>query len=96
MRVEPVAAVRGAIGVPGVKGISQRAVLLGAIAEGESTISGFGRAAAVRRHVLELEVLDVDALGAERLRDSGQDSRAVRDMDSQPLQATRFFVRVRE
>ena len=45
MRVEPVAAVRGAIAVPGVKGISQRAVLLGAVADGESRIRGFGRAA---------------------------------------------------
>ena len=45
MRVEPAAAVRGAIGVPGVKGISQRAVLLGAVADGASRIRGFGRAA---------------------------------------------------
>jgi 3-phosphoshikimate 1-carboxyvinyltransferase len=45
MRIEPAAAVEGAIGVPGVKGISQRAVLLGAIADGESRIEGFGRAA---------------------------------------------------
>src|SRR5215217_4692936 len=45
MRVEPAAAIRGAIAVPGVKGISQRAVLLGAIADGASRIRGFGRAA---------------------------------------------------
>jgi len=45
MRVEPAAAVRGAIAVPGVKGISQRAVLLGAVADGASRIRGFGRAA---------------------------------------------------
>ena len=36
---------RGAIAVPGVKGISQRAVLLGAVADGPSRIRGFGRAA---------------------------------------------------
>jgi 3-phosphoshikimate 1-carboxyvinyltransferase len=44
MKIEPAASVQGAIAVPGVKGISQRAVLLGAVAEGESEISGFGRA----------------------------------------------------
>ena len=44
MRIEPAASVQGAIAVPGVKGISQRAVLLGAVAEGESEITGFGRA----------------------------------------------------
>jgi 3-phosphoshikimate 1-carboxyvinyltransferase len=44
MKVEPAASVQGAIAVPGVKGISQRAVLLGAVADGESEIVGFGRA----------------------------------------------------
>jgi 3-phosphoshikimate 1-carboxyvinyltransferase len=43
--VEPAVSLRGAVAVPGVKGICQRAVLLGAIAEGESEIRGFGRAA---------------------------------------------------
>jgi 3-phosphoshikimate 1-carboxyvinyltransferase len=42
-RVEPAAAVRGAIAVPGVAGISQRAALLGSVADGESEIRGFGR-----------------------------------------------------
>ena len=45
MRIEPAASVEGAIAVPGVKGISQRAVLLGAVADGESEIRGFGPAA---------------------------------------------------
>jgi 3-phosphoshikimate 1-carboxyvinyltransferase len=45
MTIEPAASVQGAIAVPGVKGISQRAVLLGAVADGESEISGFGPAA---------------------------------------------------
>ncbi len=44
MKVEPAAALVGAAAVPGVKGISQRAVLLGAVADGESRIRGFGRA----------------------------------------------------
>ena len=43
MKVEPAAAVRGHIAVPGDKSLSHRAVLLGAVAEGETRISGFGR-----------------------------------------------------
>src|SRR5919198_6625275 len=45
MKVEPGAAIVGAIGVPAVKGICQRGVLLGAVAEGESELRGFGHAA---------------------------------------------------
>jgi 3-phosphoshikimate 1-carboxyvinyltransferase len=43
--VEPASALVGDLAVPGVKGISQRGVLLGAIAEGESELRGFGHAA---------------------------------------------------
>jgi 3-phosphoshikimate 1-carboxyvinyltransferase len=43
--IEPAVSLRGALAVPGVKGICQRGVLLGAIAEGDSEIRGFGRAA---------------------------------------------------
>ena len=79
MRVEPAIEVRGDFAVPGVKGISQRAVLLAAVADGESTIRGFGRAAdteaaitAVRAlgvNVAEddLDVLRVDGVGLRGL-----------------------------
>jgi 3-phosphoshikimate 1-carboxyvinyltransferase len=43
--VEPAVSVRGDLRVPGDKSISHRAVLLGAIADGESEIRGFGRSA---------------------------------------------------
>ena len=43
MKVEPVAQLVGHIAVPGDKSISHRAVLLGAIADGETRIAGFGR-----------------------------------------------------
>jgi len=43
--VEPAVALRGALEVPGVKGICQRGVLLGAVADGVTEIRGFGRAA---------------------------------------------------
>ena len=45
MKVEPAAALVGDIAVPGVKGICQRGVLLGAVAEGESELRGFAHAA---------------------------------------------------
>ena len=60
MKIEPAASIEGAVAVPGVKGISQRAVLLGAIADGESMIDGFGRAADT-----ETAISVVRQLGAE-------------------------------
>ncbi len=83
MRVEPAAAVVGAVGVPGVKGISQRAVLLGAVADGESRITGFGRAADTESAIsvvrqLGAEVTEngdevrVQGLGLRGLREPGE------------------------
>jgi 3-phosphoshikimate 1-carboxyvinyltransferase len=45
VKVEPAAALVGDLAVPGVKGICQRGVLLGAVADGESELRGFGHAA---------------------------------------------------
>lgn len=42
MRIDPAAALRGDLAVPGDKSISHRAVLLAAVADGESTLGGFG------------------------------------------------------
>ena len=42
MRVEPAAALRGALAVPGDKSISHRTLLLAAVADGESEITRFG------------------------------------------------------
>src|SRR5205823_5372676 len=70
--VEPAAAVVGAAGVPGNKGSSQRAVLLGAVADGESRIRGFGRAADTLSAVEAAR-----ALGAE-VTDNGDDDIRVR------------------
>jgi 3-phosphoshikimate 1-carboxyvinyltransferase len=43
LRVEPAAALDGHVAVPGDKSISHRAVLIGALAEGETRVRGFGR-----------------------------------------------------
>lgn len=60
MKIEPAAAVSGALAVPGAKSIAHRAVLLGAIAEGESLIRGFGRAADTVATIEAVRVLGVD------------------------------------
>jgi 3-phosphoshikimate 1-carboxyvinyltransferase len=59
MRIEPVTALQGHFAVPGDKSVSHRAVLIGAICEGETRITGFGRSADT-----ESTVAAVRALGA--------------------------------
>ena len=43
MRVEPAARIDGHIGVPGDKSVSHRALLIGALTEGETRVTRFGR-----------------------------------------------------
>jgi 3-phosphoshikimate 1-carboxyvinyltransferase len=69
MRIEPVRALVGHVAVPGDKSISHRAVLLGAVSESETRVSGFGRSAdtettiaAVRTLGAEVDEHDVDTL----------------------------------
>ena len=45
MRIDPAAALEGHFAVPGDKSISHRALLLGAVADDETRIEGFGRSA---------------------------------------------------
>jgi 3-phosphoshikimate 1-carboxyvinyltransferase len=84
VKVEPAAALRGHIAVPGDKSISHRAVLLGAIADGETSVRGFGRSqdteatiGAVRALGATVHHDDVDALrieggGLRGLREPGE------------------------
>jgi 3-phosphoshikimate 1-carboxyvinyltransferase len=81
MRVEPASALVGAAAVPGVKGISQRAVLLAAVAEGESRISGFGRAADT------LSAIDVVRACGVEVEDNGDDDIRVRGVGLRGLRA---------
>ncbi len=67
--VAPAVSVRGAVAVPGDKSISHRAVLLGAICDGETVVRGFGRSAdtestvrAVRALGVQVEEEDDDVL----------------------------------
>ena len=79
VRVEPATALRGDLALPGDKSISHRAVLIGALADGESEIRGFGvsddtlaTAAAVR--ALGADV-DVDG---DRMRVGGRGLHGLR------------------
>jgi 3-phosphoshikimate 1-carboxyvinyltransferase len=83
VKIEPAASVQGAIAVPGVKGISQRAVLLGAIADGESEIHGFARAEDTEtaiRVVRDLGV-DIEDGGGETVTVRGVGLRGLREPD---------------
>jgi 3-phosphoshikimate 1-carboxyvinyltransferase len=60
VRIEPAAAVRGAIAVPGTKSISHRGLLFGAIAEGESEIRGLGRSGDIEATIDALRALGVE------------------------------------
>jgi len=82
VRIEPAAAIRGDIAVPGDKSISHRALLLGAIADGVSEIEGFGAskdtlstAAAVRALGAVVEVdsdrVRVEGVGLRGLKEPG-------------------------
>jgi 3-phosphoshikimate 1-carboxyvinyltransferase len=82
MKIEPAAAIRGDIAVPGDKSVSHRALLLGAIADGESEIDGFGAskdtlstAAAVRALGAGVEVdgdrVRVEGVGLRGLKEPG-------------------------
>jgi 3-phosphoshikimate 1-carboxyvinyltransferase len=60
MRVEPASVLRGHVAVPGDKSISHRAVLVSAICDGATEITGFGRSADT-----EATIAAVRSLGAE-------------------------------
>jgi 3-phosphoshikimate 1-carboxyvinyltransferase len=69
VRVEPVPVLEGHVAVPGDKSISHRAVLVGALCETETRVSGFGRSAdteatigAARALGVEVDEHDVDTL----------------------------------
>jgi 3-phosphoshikimate 1-carboxyvinyltransferase len=59
VRIEPASAVVGHVAVPGDKSISHRAVLLGAVAEGDTHVRGFGRAGDTQASVDAVRALGV-------------------------------------
>ena len=78
MRIEPASALRGDLAVPGDKSISHRALLLGAVAEGESEVEGFGASRDTLSTVAAMRALgagvDVDG---DRVRVTGAGLRGL-------------------
>jgi 3-phosphoshikimate 1-carboxyvinyltransferase len=65
MRIEPAASILGHVAVPGDKSISHRAVLLAAVSDGESRISGFGRSADTESTIAAVRALGVRVYEAD-------------------------------
>ena len=86
MKVEPAVSVQGDVEVPSVKGMCQRGVLLGAIAEGESEIRNFGFAADTESAISVARQLgvEVEVGGPDVVRVRGVGLRGLRAPD-EPL-----------
>ena len=69
MRIEPAVRLEGHFGVPGDKSISHRALLLGAISDGETHITGWGRSGDTESTLGAVRALgaEVEELGADEL-----------------------------
>ena len=74
VEVEPVARLVGHVAVPGDKSISHRAVLLGALCDDETSITGFGRSADTEATIAAVRALgvEVEEDGAQSLRVRGR------------------------
>ena len=72
--VEPVPRLVGHLGVPGDKSISHRAVLIGAICDGETRIGGFGRSGDTEATIEAVRALGIEVYehGADTLRVFGR------------------------
>lgn len=81
--VEPVPRLRGHVAVPGDKSISHRAVLIGAICDGETAVTGFGRSADTEATIEAVRAcgVTVDERGHDTLRVLGVGLRGLRGPD---------------
>jgi 3-phosphoshikimate 1-carboxyvinyltransferase len=83
MKVEPAGAVVGHLAVPGDKSISHRAVLIGALCEGETRVRGFGRSGDTEATVGAARALgvQVEDVSADELVVAGVGLRGLRAPD---------------
>jgi 3-phosphoshikimate 1-carboxyvinyltransferase len=81
MFVAPAVSIRGAVALPGDKSLSHRALLIGAICEGETVVRGFGRS-----EDTESTVRAVRALGV-RVDEDGRDTLRVHGAGLRGLEA---------
>jgi 3-phosphoshikimate 1-carboxyvinyltransferase len=79
VNVRPASSVQGGVALPGDKSISHRAVLIGAIAEGESQITGFGRSGDTESTIAAVRALGVEVEEeGDRLRIAGAGLQGLR------------------
>jgi 3-phosphoshikimate 1-carboxyvinyltransferase len=80
VKVEPARALVGHIAVPGDKSISHRAVMVGAIGDGETRIGGFGRSADTEATIAAVRALGVTVVedDVDSLRVEGAGMRGLR------------------
>ena len=83
MRIEPAVSLQGHLAVPGDKSISHRSLLLGAVADGETHVRGFGRSADTESTLNAVRALgaEVEELGADELIVHGVGLRGLRAPD---------------
>jgi 3-phosphoshikimate 1-carboxyvinyltransferase len=83
LRVEPAAGLRGHFAVPGDKSVSHRALLLGAISEGETHVRGWGRSQDTESTLGAVRALGaaVDELGDDELVVHGVGLRGLRSAE---------------
>jgi 3-phosphoshikimate 1-carboxyvinyltransferase len=83
MKVEPAGALVGHIAVPGDKSLSHRAVLIGAICEGETYVRGFGRSGDTQSTVDAVRTLGVrvDDIAEDELVVHGVGLRGLKQAD---------------
>jgi 3-phosphoshikimate 1-carboxyvinyltransferase len=83
MKVEPAGALVGHIAVPGDKSISHRAVLIGALCEGETQVRGFGRSGDTQSAIDAVRALgvQVDDVADDELVVHGAGLRGLREAD---------------
>jgi 3-phosphoshikimate 1-carboxyvinyltransferase len=65
MEIAPAVCLRGALGVPGDKSISHRALLVSAVCEGETLVRGFGRSLDTESTLAALRALGMDVTEQE-------------------------------
>jgi 3-phosphoshikimate 1-carboxyvinyltransferase len=83
MRIDPAASVEGDIAVPGDKSISHRALLLGAIADGESEIDRFGASEDTLSTAAAARALGATVeLDGDRVRVAGVGVRGIAEPDA--------------
>jgi 3-phosphoshikimate 1-carboxyvinyltransferase len=78
MRIEPAAALDGHFALPGDKSISHRALLLGAVSDGETVIRGFGRSADTESTLAADRALGAEVDDAETVTVHGAGLRGLR------------------